>query len=164
MLELGTLGGYSTIWPARALPAGGTLVTLEAVPEHAEVARAKIVNTGLADRVELRVGPALRSLARLAEEGGAPFDLIFIDLDKQHNADYLDWALRLSRPGKMIIVANVARDGKVLDPNHPDPRVQGTRRFAELLARRPGCSDTTVQTVGVQGWDGFALAVVSEPS
>jgi predicted O-methyltransferase YrrM len=164
VLELGTLGGYSTIWLARALPEDGTLVTLESVPEHAEVARANIANAGLAERVELRVGPALESLPRLAEEDGPPFDLIFIDADKEHNAEYLDWALRLSRPGTMIIVDNVVRDGKVLDPDDPDSRVQGTRRFAELLARRPACSATTVQTVGAKGWDGFTLAVVSEPS
>ncbi|HEY4006584.1 MAG TPA: O-methyltransferase [Pseudonocardia sp.] len=164
VLELGTLGGYSTIWLARALPEDGTLVTLESVPEHAEVARANIANAGLAERVELRVGPASESLPRLAEEGGPPFDLIFIDADKEHNAEYLDWALRLSRPGTMIIVDNVVRDGKVLDRDDPDPRVKGTRRFAELLAQRPGCSATTVQTVGVKGWDGFTLAVVSEPS
>jgi predicted O-methyltransferase YrrM len=160
ILEIGTLGGYSTIWLARALPAGGRLVTLEADPKHAEVARANIARAGLADVVELRLGPALEILPQLAAEGPGPFDLIFIDADKQSYADYFAWALRLSRRGSLIVADNIVRNGAVIDPASDDPRVQGARRFNELLAAEPRVSATAIQTVGSKGYDGFALALV----
>ena len=161
ILELGTLGGYSTIWLARALPPGGRLVALELRPEHADVARASIVRAGLADLVDLRVGPALESLAGLAEEGGGPFDLVFLDADKEGYPDYLAWMLRLSRPGTLIVADNVVRGGAVADPTADDPRVGGARRFLELLAAEPKVSATVVQTVGAKGYDGFAVALVT---
>ena len=156
ILEIGTLGGYSTIWLARALPDGGRLVTLEAERRHAEVARANIARAGLADRVELIPGPALDTLPTL--EG--PFDLVFIDADKRSNPDYLAWALRLSRPGAVIVCDNVIRDGAITDATSRDPGVVGTRRFLEMLAAEPRLSATAVQTVGAKGWDGFAIAIV----
>ncbi|HEX4252073.1 MAG TPA: O-methyltransferase [Pseudonocardia sp.] len=162
ILEIGTLGGYSTIWLARALPAGGQLLSLEFAERHAEVARANVASAGLSDVVEIRVGPALESLPKLAAEQGAPFDLIFIDADKENNAAYFDWAIELARPGSMIIVDNVVRNGKVLDPNHSDSRVQGSRQFAEHVGASTRASATTLQMVGVKGWDGFTLAVVNE--
>jgi predicted O-methyltransferase YrrM len=162
ILEIGTLGGYSTIWLARALPADGRLITLEAAEAHAEVASANIAKAGLDDRVEIRVGPALVILPMLSDERAEPFDLIFIDADKESNSAYFTWALRLSHPGTMIIVDNVVQEGQVLDPDHPDSRVQGSRRFAELVSGRRGVSATTIQTVGAKGWDGFTLAVVTE--
>jgi predicted O-methyltransferase YrrM len=161
ILEIGTLGGYSTIWLARALPAGGRLITLEADPKHAEVARTNIARAGLADVVELRLGPALETLPQLAAEGRGPFDLIFIDADKQGYADYFAWALRLSRRGSVILADNVVRDGAVIDPASDDPRVQGVRRFNELLAAEPRVSATAIQTVSSKGYDGFALALVT---
>jgi predicted O-methyltransferase YrrM len=164
ILELGTLGGYSTIWLARALPAGGQLISLEASDRHAEVARSNIAAAGLSEVAEVRVGPALEVLPKLAAEQGDPFDLIFIDADKENNAAYFDWAIRLGRPGSMIIVDNVVRDGKVLDANHPDSRVQGSRQFAELVGGEHRASATTLQMVGVKGWDGFTLAVVNDPA
>jgi predicted O-methyltransferase YrrM len=160
ILEVGTLGAYSTIWLARALPADGRLITLEADPKHAEVARANIARAGLANLVEVRLGPALETLPRLASEGSGPFDLIFIDADKPGYPDYLRWALKLSRRGSVIIADNVVRDGEVIDPASDDPRVQGMRRFNELLAAEPRVSATEIQTVGSKGYDGFALAVV----
>ena len=163
ILEIGTLGGYSTIWLGRALPAGGQLVSLEAVDRHAQVARANVASAGLSDVVEIRIGPALESLPKLAAEQGAPFDMIFIDADKENNAAYFDWAIQLARPGSMIIVDNVVRNGKVLDPNHADSRVQGSRRFAEHVGAHERASATTLQMVGVKGWDGFTLAVVNQP-
>jgi len=156
ILEIGTLGGYSTIWLARALPADGELVTLEYEPTHAEVARANIARAGLADRVEVRVGPALDTLPSL----DGPFDLVFIDADKPNNPEYLRWALRLTRPGSMIIVDNVVRNGKVADPASTDPSVIGTRELADMLAGEPTVDATMIQTVGAKGYDGFALAVV----
>lgn len=162
ILEIGTLGGYSTIWLARGLRPHGTVVTLEVAEEHAVVARSNLANAGVADRVDLRVAPALVSLPILAEEGAGPFDMIFIDADKESNSAYFTWAMRLSRPGTMIIVDNIVRNGRILDPEDPDPRVQGARRFAELVSGRKRVSATTVQTVGVKGWDGFTLAVVTE--
>ncbi|HRO12679.1 O-methyltransferase [Amaricoccus sp.] len=156
ILEIGTLGGYSTIWLARALPEGGRVVSLEAEARHAEVARANIAKAGLADRVEVVVGPALGSLPTL--EG--PFDLVFIDADKRGNPDYLAWALRLSRPGTVIVCDNVVRDGAVADAASRDPGVLGTRRFFEMLAAEPRLTATAVQTVGAKGWDGFAIAIV----
>jgi predicted O-methyltransferase YrrM len=157
ILEIGTLGGYSTIWLARALPPGGRLVTLEAEPRHAEVARGNLARAGLADRVEVRVGPALATLPEI--EG--PFDLFFLDADKRGNAAYLDWAIRLSRPGSVIVCDNVIRRGRVADPGTGDPAVDGIRAFFDRLAAEPRLTATAVQTVGAKGWDGFAIAVVN---
>ncbi|HWN33428.1 MAG TPA: O-methyltransferase [Pseudonocardia sp.] len=161
ILEIGTLGGYSTIWLGRALPAGGQLISLEAVDRHAEVARANVASAGLSEVVEIRVGPALEALPKLAAEQTSPFDLIFIDADKENNTAYFDWAIQLARPGSMIIVDNVVRNGKILDPNHSDSRVQGSRQFAEQVGADRRASATTLQMVGVKGWDGFTLAVVN---
>ena len=161
ILEIGTLGGYSTIWLGRALPAGGQLISLEAVDRHAEVARANVASAGLSEVVEIRVGPALEALPKLAAEQTGPFDLIFIDADKENNTAYFDWAIQLARPGSMIIVDNVVRNGKILDPNHSDSRVQGSRQFAEQVGADRRASATTLQMVGVKGWDGFTLAVVN---
>ncbi len=160
VLEIGTLGGYSTIWLARALPADGVVVTLEVVPEHAAVARLNLERAGLAARVDLRVGPALQTLQRIDSESRGPFDLIFIDADKPSNPDYLAWALRLARPGTVIIGDNVVREGAVVDPASRDPRVQGVRRFFDMMASEPRLTATAIQTVGSKGWDGFAIAVV----
>jgi predicted O-methyltransferase YrrM len=161
ILEIGTLGGYSTIWLARALPADGQLITLEAEPRHAQVARANIANAGLADLVLLREGPAIESLSALVADGEGPFDLVFIDADKPNNPAYLEWALKLSRPGTLIIGDNVVRDGAVVDPTSADPKVQGVRRFIELIAENPRLEATGIQTVGSKGYDGFVLALVS---
>jgi predicted O-methyltransferase YrrM len=160
ILELGTLGGYSTIWLARALPTDGSLITLEANPEYARVAHANIARAGLDGVVELRVGPALQTLPQIADEGRGPFDLIFIDADKAGYPDYLPWALELSRPGSLIIADNIVRDGAVIDPTSDDPHIKGVRRFNELLAAEPRLSSTAIQTVGSKGYDGFALALV----
>ena len=160
ILEIGTLGGYSTIWLARGLADGGALVTLEADPKHADVARANIARAGLSDIVEVRVGKASDTLPQLAAEGRDPFDLIFIDADKESYSEYLAWALKLSRPGSLIIADNVIRDGDVLDAASSDPRVQGTRRFNELLAAEPRVKATAIQTVGRKGHDGIAIAIV----
>src|ERR1039458_825026 len=160
ILEIGTLGGYSTIWLARALPAGGRLVTLELDPKHAEVARANLDRAGLSERVEIRVGPATESLAQLQAEGTEPFDLIFIDADKPNNPAYLRWALKLARRGSLIVIDNVVREGGILDPASADPNVQGTRALFELLAAEPRLSSTAIQTVGSKKYDGFAMAVV----
>src|SRR5713226_5601711 len=149
ILEIGTLGGYSTIWMARALPAGGRLITLEYSPKHAEVARANIARAGLASVVEVRVGRALDTLPQIAAEG--PFDLIFIDADKVGYPDYFPWAMKLSRPGSMIIGDNVVRKGAVIDAGSSDADVQGVRRFYELLAAEPRVSSTAIQTVGSKG-------------
>ena len=160
ILEIGTLGGYSTIWLARALPADGKLITLELDPAHAKVAAANIQRAGLTALVDLRVGPALDSLARLHAEKPAPFDLIFLDADKPNNPNYLEWAIKLSRPGTIIIGDNVIRDGEIIDPNSTDPRVTGTRTFLENLGSHPQLDATALQTVGSKGYDGFALALV----
>ena len=160
ILEIGTLGGYSTIWLARALPAGGRLITLEADPGHAAVARANFVRAGLAGVVELRPGRALDTLPQLAAEGRGPFDLIFIDADKPGYPDYFAWALKLTRRGSLIIVDNVVRKGAVIDPVSPNPNVQGVRRLHELIAAEPHVSATAIQTVGSKGYDGFVLALV----
>ena len=157
ILEVGTLGGYSTIELARALPEGGKLVTLEIDPHHAEVARANIEAAGLADRCEVFTGPALDTLATL--EG--PFDFVFIDADKENNAAYVEHAIRLSRPGTTILVDNVIREGNVLDPDSTDARIEGTRRLFDMVATNPRLTATAVQTVGVKKWDGFLLAVVT---
>lgn len=161
ILEIGTLGGYSTIWLGRALPADGRLISLEAEPKHAEVARANLAQAGLAKLVEVRVGPALESLPQLAAEGLGPFDLIFIDADKRSNPDYFAWALQLSRPGSLIIIDNVVRGGEVANAANSDPGVQGSRRVIEMLGAEPRVSATALQTVGSKGYDGFALAVVT---
>jgi predicted O-methyltransferase YrrM len=160
ILEIGTLGGYSTICFARALPEGGRLVTLEVDPKHAEVARSNVARAGFAGVVEIRIGPAAETLARMKDEGVEPFDLIFIDADKPNNPTYLAWALRFSRVGSLIICDNVVREGAVADADSPDPRVQGARRFFEMLAAEPRLSATALQTVGIKGYDGFAMALV----
>jgi predicted O-methyltransferase YrrM len=159
ILEIGTLGGYSTIWLGRALDANGRLITLEANPKHADVARANIERAGLAPIVDLRLGPALETLPQLA----GPFDLIFIDADKENNAAYFRWALKLSRRGSLIIVDNVVRDGKVVDAESRDPMVKGTRRLYEAMAAEPRVSATVIQTVGRKGYDGLAIALVTRP-
>jgi predicted O-methyltransferase YrrM len=160
ILEVGTLGGYSTIWLARALPEGGRLVTLELDPHHAEVARANLANAGVADKVEVRVGPALQTLEAMVTAGEAPFDFIFVDADKEGYPAYLRAAMQLSRRGTMLVFDNVVREGGILDPDHADPRVQGTRALFEVMAAEPRLSATAVQTVGAKKWDGFALAIV----
>lgn len=163
VLEIGTLGGYSTIWMARALPADGCVVTLEADPHHAAIARGNFAHAGLADRVELREGPAVESLNALARAREAPFDLVFIDADKPSNPEYLAFALALTRAGSVIVADNVVRDGAVVEEGSADSRVQGVRRFTELVAGEPRLVATALQTVGVKGWDGFAMALVVEP-
>lgn len=157
ILEVGTLGGYSTIWLARALPAGGKLISLEALERHAAVARSNLGRAGLSHLVEIRVGQALDTLPSV--EG--PIDLTFIDADKQNNAEYFRWALKLSRPGSVIVVDNVVRDGAVIREESRDAAVQGVRRLLELIAAEPRVSATAVQTVGAKGYDGFAVALVS---
>lgn len=162
ILEIGTLGGYSTIWLARALPSDGRLITLEAEPKHAEVARRTIAEAGLADLVEVRLGPALETLPKLAAEGAGPFDLVFIDADKPANADYFAWAIEFSRPGSLIIVDNVVRGGRVVDAgDDDDPSVLGVRRLNDLIASEPRVSATALQTVGRKGHDGLVLALVN---
>ncbi|TCT02410.1 O-methyltransferase [Aquabacter spiritensis] len=158
VLEIGTLAGYSTLWLARGLPADGRIVTLEAEPAHAAVARANFVRAGLAERIDLRIGPALDLLPGLS--GDAPFDLVFIDADKPSNPDYLRWALRLTRPGSVIVADNVVREGAVADAASADPKVVGVRRYFEGLAADPRLVTTVVQTVGCKGYDGFALTRV----
>lgn len=160
ILEVGTLGGYSTIWLARALPKDGHLVTLELMPHHAATAAQNLKAAGLSALVDLRVGPAAGSLAQLATEGAAPFDLVFIDADKPNNAEYLRLALALSRKGTLIICDNVVRGGEVIDPHSADPSIQGTRALFDTVARTPGLSATVLQTVGHKGWDGFAMVLV----
>jgi predicted O-methyltransferase YrrM len=160
ILEIGTLGGYSTTWLARALPATGRLTTLELDPKHAEVARSNLERAGLGDRVEILVGPASETLRRLVEESAGPFDLVFIDADKPGYPEYLARALELTRPGSVIIGDNVVRDGAVIDAASDDPKVQGARRFLEALAANPRLTATAVQTVGSKGHDGFAIAIV----
>ena len=161
ILEIGTLAGYSTIWLARALPPGGSLITLEVDPKHAQVARANLARAGLAEVAEVRVGAALDTLPKLAAEGRGPFDLIFIDADKPSNPAYFEWALKLSRRGSLIIIDNVVRDGKVIDANSDDENVQGVRRLNDLLASEPRVTATAIQTVGSKGYDGFAIALVT---
>jgi predicted O-methyltransferase YrrM len=159
-LEIGTLGGYSTIWIASALPHDGRLITLERNARHAEVARKNVARAGLGAKVEVRTGAALASLPKIEAEGLGPFDFVFIDADKANNAAYLEWALRLSRPGTAIVVDNVVRDGEVADARSADADVVGVRRMFDLIAREPRLSATAIQTVGSKGWDGFALALV----
>lgn len=162
ILEIGTLAGYSTIWLARALPTGGRLITLEAHPKHAEVASANIARAGLESVVDLRVGKATDALPLLFAEGAGPFDLIFIDADKPSNPIYLEWSLKLSRPGTVIIGDNVVRNGAVTDTSSDDPSVKGVRRFLQLISAEPRLSATAIQTVGSKGYDGFAIAIVKE--
>ena len=161
ILEIGTLGGYSTIWLARALPDGGRLVTLEVDERHAEVARANLTGAGLAEKVEVRVGDGRELLAAMVEVGEGPFDLIFLDADKPNNPEYLTRALELSRRGTLIVGDNVVRDGTVVEADSADPTVQGLRRFFEMLAAEPRVSATAIQTVGSKGHDGFAIALVT---
>lgn len=160
ILEIGTLGGYSTIWLARGMSSGGSLITLEASEKHADIARTNIARADLSGVVEVRVGPALETLPRLAAEARSPFDLIFIDADKEGYAEYFAWALKLARLGSMIIADNVIRDGEILDPANSDPRVQGIRRFNQLLANEPRVKATVIQTIGRKGHDGMAIAIV----
>jgi len=160
ILEVGTLGGYSTIWLARALPEGGRLVTLELEPHHADVARANIAAAGFADKVDIRTGPATDSLDAMAAAGEGPFDLIFIDADKPSNVAYLRAAIALGRPGTTIIVDNVVREGGVLEVDSDDDRIRGTRALFEAVAAEPRLSATAIQTVGTKKWDGFLLAVL----
>ena len=162
VLEIGTLGGYSTIWMARALPAGGSIVTLELNPKHAEVARQNLRQAGMLERMDLREGRALDTLADLHAAGAGPFDLVFIDADKENYPGYLEWAMKLARPGTVIVVDNVVREGRVIDAESSDAELRGTRRMAEMMAAHPRLSATAMQTVGVKGYDGFALAVVTE--
>ncbi|OQR65350.1 methyltransferase [Streptomyces maremycinicus] len=160
VLEIGTLGGYSTIWLARALPSDGRLISLEYNPRHAEVATRNIARAGLDKLVEVRVGPALESLPLLADENPPPFDLVFIDADKVNNAHYLEWALKLTSVGSLIVVDNVVRGGRVVDADSDEGDVAGTRAAIELIGSHPRLSGTAVQTVGSKGYDGFALARV----
>lgn len=160
ILEIGTLGGYSTIWLARALAPGGKLVSLEVSAAHAQVARENVEAAGLSDAVSIMVGRATDTLARLAAEGVEPFDLVFIDADKENNPVYLEAALRLTRPGSLIVCDNVVRNGRVLDAGSDDADVAGTRRYFELLAEQPRLISTAIQTVGVKGWDGLSISLV----
>jgi predicted O-methyltransferase YrrM len=168
ILEIGTLAGYSTIWLARALPPDGRLITLESEPRHAEVARANIAKAGLAELVDVRVGAALDTLPQLAQELSAgraePFDLVFIDADKEHNADYFTASVDLTRPGGVIIVDNVVRGGAVLDAGSDNSAIQGTRRCIEAISTEPSVTATAIQTVGAKGYDGFAIAIVASPA
>ncbi|MFI1416688.1 O-methyltransferase [Streptomyces sp. NPDC020731] len=160
ILEIGTLGGYSTIWLGRALPADGRLISLEYDPGHAEVAVRNIARAGLDKQVEVRVGAALESLPRLADENPPPFDVVFIDADKANNPHYMEWALRLTSTGSLIVLDNVVRGGRVADPDNTDPDVLGTRAALDLIGSHPRLSGTAIQTVGTKEYDGFALARV----
>ncbi|MEK4876852.1 MULTISPECIES: O-methyltransferase [Paenibacillus] len=161
ILEIGTLGGYSTIWMARALPSDGQIVTLELDPIHAQVAKANLSLAEVDHLVELRVGDALEQLSQMKQEGGEPFDFIFIDADKPNNPNYLKWALQFSQPGTVILGDNVIREGEVINENSEDARVVGVREFYDLLAEEPRISATAIQTVGSKGYDGFVLGIVN---
>jgi caffeoyl-CoA O-methyltransferase len=161
ILEIGTLAGYSTIWMARALPEGGRMVTLEYDALHARVARENIERAGLSEKVEVRLGKAIDILPQLEQEGAGPFDMIFIDADKPPYPEYYEWALKLSRPGTLIIADNVIREGQVLDPNSPDEKVQGVQRLNEMLSKDSRVSATILQTVGIKEYDGMAIVVVN---
>ncbi len=161
ILEIGTLGGYSTIWLARALPENGKLITLEADAKHAEVARANIARANLTDIVDVCLGKALDTLPQLAAEGVAPFDLVFIDADKENTPAYFEWSLKLTRRGGLIITDNVVRDGEVINEWSDDTKVQGVRRFNARLASEPRVTATIIQTVGSKGYDGLAIAIVN---
>jgi caffeoyl-CoA O-methyltransferase len=160
ILEVGTLAGYSTIWLARALPPAGRLITIESDPDHIAVARQNIAQSGMQHLIELRAGRGLDVLPELQREGAGPFDLIFIDADKPPLAEYFEWSLRLARPGTLIVVDNVIREGRVLDPDHASDAVQGVRRFNELVAQSDAVTSSIVQTVGRKPHDGIALAIV----
>ncbi|MET8564867.1 O-methyltransferase [Streptomyces flaveolus] len=160
ILEIGTLAGYSTIWLARALPEDGRLISLEYSAKHAEVAVRNIARAGLDRIAEVRVGPALESLPKLADENPAPFDLVFVDADKVNNPHYVEWALRLTRAGSLIVLDNVVRGGRVADASSTEPDVVGTRAALELISTHPRLTGTAIQTVGSKGYDGFALARV----
>jgi predicted O-methyltransferase YrrM len=160
ILEIGTLGGYSTLWMGWALPLGGHITTLEADPKHAEVARANIKRAGLENSVDIRVGKALETLPQLYDEDCPPFDMFFIDANKDAIPEYFQWALKLGRKGSLIVVDNIVRGGKILDDKSEDANVQGVRRFYDMLAKEPRVSATAIQTVGSKGYDGFALAVL----
>lgn len=160
ILEIGTLGGYSTIWLGRALPPEGRLITLELNPRHAAVAQRNIARAGLADRVEVIVGPAAQTLPQLKERDLPPFDLVFIDADKQNSLTYMKWALEYVRPGAVIVVDNVVRGGRVINKDDQDPQMQGIRELMEFLAREPAIEATAIQTVGEKGYDGFLVALV----
>ena len=160
VLEVGTLGGYSTIWLARGIPRDGRVVTLEREQKHADVARANLERAGVSGQVEIVVGRAADTLPRIAERGDEPFDLVFIDADKESNTIYLDWAIRLGHPGTVIVVDNVGREGEVADPGTEDSMVIGTQRGLELLGSDPRVDATALQTVGAKGWDGIAIATV----
>ena len=161
VLEIGTLGGYSTIWLARAVPEGGQVVSLEIDPHNAAIARKNLERAGVLERVEITLGPALDSLKALYEDAADPFDLVFIDADKKSMPEYLEWSLKLSHPGTVIIADNVVRDGKVLDVETGDPDIQGVRRMTEMMAANPRLSATAIPTVGARGYDGFAVAIVN---
>jgi predicted O-methyltransferase YrrM len=161
IMEIGTLGGYSTIWLARALPEDGRLISLEVNPKHAEVARGSIERAGLSKKVEIRLGRALDTLPKLATEAKAPFDLTFIDADKASIPEYFIWSLKLSRPGSVIVVDNVVRKGAVIDADSSDEDVRGVRRLNDMLATEKRVTATTIQTVGSKGYDGFTLALVN---
>ncbi|MEO7741314.1 MAG: O-methyltransferase [Usitatibacter sp.] len=164
ILEIGTLGGYSTIWLARALPPGGRMITLELDPHHAEVARANLRHAGVDGRVTVRVGSAVETLGLLDREGAGPFDFVFIDADKPSNPQYVEWAVRLARRGTLIVLDNVVRGGKVILRGSEDASVQGVRRAMDIFATDGRLSVTAIQTVGTKGYDGFAVAlVVAEP-
>ncbi|MGX5844247.1 O-methyltransferase [Mesorhizobium sp. ArgA1] len=160
VLEIGTLGGYSTIWMARGLPADGKVVTLELDPHHAKVARSNFERAGMSDKVDLRTGPALQTLETLESENAGPFDLIFIDADKPNNPNYLSWAMRLSRPGTVIVCDNVVRDGTVLNDDGRDAYVEGARAAFSFIGGEKRLDGTAIQTVGAKGYDGFAIAIV----
>jgi len=160
ILEVGTLGGYSTIWMARSLPADGRLVTIEIDPKHAHVAQENFNRAGLAEKIELRTGNAREILPAMIDEGAGPFDFVFIDADKASNPDYFGWALEMSRPGTVIIVDNVIRDGKIVDAESEDASVKGVRRLNEVMAGNARISVTALQTVGIKGYDGFSVAIV----
>jgi len=160
ILEVGTLGGYSTIWMARAAGAHAKITTIEFNQRHAEAARKNIENAGMQDRVDIKIGAALDVLPALENTAPAPYDLIFIDADKANNANYLSWAKKLSRPGSIIIVDNVVRDGKIIQADSEDPNILGTRKCAEMLGADPDLSGTVLQTVGAKGYDGFLMAIV----
>ena len=162
ILEIGTLGGYSTIWLARALAEDGRLITLEANPDYAKVAERNIAEAGLREVVDLRVGPALDALPKILDAGEGPFDLVFIDADKSNQDKYLSWALELTRVGSVIVGDNVVRDGRVLDQKTEDESIRGIQRFMELISAEPRIDATAIQTVGSKGWDGFALGLVVE--
>ncbi|OZB96691.1 O-methyltransferase [Paenibacillus sp. XY044] len=160
ILEIGTLGAYSTIWMAGGLAHGGKIITLELSPHHAEVAKANIARAGLEQTIEVRTGDALEQLAQMEKEEAEPFDLIFIDADKPNNPNYLRWALHFSRPGTVIVGDNVIRSGEIVDRHSTDPRVQGVRSFYDMLSGHPNISATALQTVGSKGYDGFMIGIV----